>query len=317
MMEHDLCEVSKKFVHQLNRLNQVPVLCMENQPLQERMKKASAYFKEHLEPVFNGLFDLPLKTDNNAVNDQVTESLKLLHEAFTIKKYCLEACLKGFSAEEYQLTKSTALLKADRKENQPVSIKDNTLDKSTLYTALVSWRDEIADEEGAVFYNIVPNRTLKEISRLKPTSIRALKEIDGMGPKRVKQYGEEILAIVRQFSDNPLDHGEEYPERTAKKKKGATYLTTKEMLEQGMSVEEIATKRVMSINTIYSHIARLVGQGDFEAKRFVDEAKCATIADYFESTGDPTLGNAKEVLGDDYEFWELRTVLAELQRGDS
>jgi hypothetical protein len=317
MLDRDVCAVSKKFVHQLNQLCQAPVLCADNPPLQERLMKAAAYFKEHLDAAFNGLFDLPFKTDNKTVNEQVTESLKRLHEAYTIKKSCLEACKKGFSAEEYQITRSTALLKSEKKENQPVSIKDGTLDKSSLYAALVSWRDELADEEDTLSYNIVPNRTLKEISRERPLSIRELKEIDGMGSKRVKLYGAEILSIVQQFSNSPTDYVAHDHDLPVRKKKGSTYLVTKELIEKGMSVEEIAQKRGMAVNTVYNHIAQLVGQGNFDAKRFVDEAKYATIMDYFDSTDDDRLSSAKEVLGDEYEFWELRTVLAERQRGDN
>ena len=86
------------------------------------------------------------------------------------------------------------------------------------------------------------------------------------------------------------------------------------MLNEGLSAEEIAKKRKMALSTIYGHFARLVADGEFSADRFVDKGKCDTIRDYFESTGDPSLGYAREVLGEDYEFWELRAVLAEMQR---
>ncbi len=36
--------------------------------------------------------------------------------------------------------------------------------------------------------------------------------------------------------------------------------------------------------------------------------------DYFESTFDPSLGAAKDVLGENYDYWEIRMVLAELER---
>ena len=126
----------------------------------------------------------------------------------------------------------------------------------------------------------------------------------------------EILAIVQQFSDNPASHADSYPDNPIRMKKGSTYRVTKEMIEQGLSVEEIAQKRGMAAGTVYGHIAQLVGQGDFDAKRFVEETKYATIMEYFDSADDAKLSNAKDVLGDEYEFWELRTVLAERQRGE-
>ena len=81
-----------------------------------------------------------------------------------------------------------------------------------------------------------------------------------------------------------------------------------------MSVEAIAEERKMAVSTIHGHLSRLVEEGFFDADRFVDKEKCDTIKEYFESVDDTSLSSAREVLGDEYEFWELRTVLAELQR---
>ena len=55
-------------------------------------------------------------------------------------------------------------------------------------------------------------------------------------------------------------------------------------------------------------------QGLLEASQFVEKEKYNEILDYFESTFDPSLGAAKEVLGDNYEYWEIRVLLAELER---
>ena len=85
-------------------------------------------------------------------------------------------------------------------------------------------------------------------------------------------------------------------------------------LRKGMTVEEIARERNFAFSTIYGHFARLVAEREFDADRFVSPEKIATIRDYFESTGDSSLGKAREVLGVEVEFWELRIVLAEFQR---
>jgi ATP-dependent DNA helicase RecQ len=64
---------------------------------------------------------------------------------------------------------------------------------------LKAWRDEKADEEDAVAYSIVPNKTLKKIASAEPVTLRELKAVEGMGPKRVSQYGEEIISIVQDY----------------------------------------------------------------------------------------------------------------------
>ena len=312
-IQHELCDVGNKFAKQLLSHQQDNPVCADNQPLQSRLKNASAYFKEHLNAAVSGIFDLPFKTDNKAVNEQISEALKSLNTEISVKESCLDACTDGFSAEQYLRTKASAALKAEKSSNQPVAIKDDMMEKSTLYKALVAWRAAKAEEEDVPLFQIAPNQTLKGIAREKPVSTNALKKVDGMGTKRVKRYGEEIVTIVRKYADNPTDMPDDtYAQPT--KKKGQTYQTTKEMLDKGMSVEAIAEERKMAVSTIHGHLSRLVEEGFFDADRFVDKEKCDTIKEYFESVDDTSLSSAREVLGDEYEFWELRTVLAELQR---
>ena len=314
-VQQELCEVGAKFARQLKNHRQDNPVSEANRPLQERLKKAAAYFKEHLDNITNGIFELPFKTDNKAVNEQLTDAITGLYTDVSVKRGCLEACAEGFSAVSYLRAKSAAAMKAEKRENRPPAIQDATMGKSTLYEALKVWRDEKADDEEVMSYNIVPNKTLKNITSVQPVTLRELKAVEGMGPKRVSQYGEEIVAIVRQFSDRVPDENGEWEERRLRKPVGNTFLITRDMLNDGMSAEEIAKKRGMALSTIYGHLARLVGDGEFSADRFVDKGKCDTIRDYFESTGDLSLGRAHEVLGEDYEFWELRAVLAEMQRG--
>ena len=80
-----------------------------------------------------------------------------------------------------------------------------------------------------------------------------------------------------------------------------------------MTVDEIAAERKLAESTIYGHIARFVEQGEYDAVDFVDAEKCALIEEYFRETEDKSLTAAREVLGDDFEFWELRMVLAGMQ----
>ena len=86
------------------------------------------------------------------------------------------------------------------------------------------------------------------------------------------------------------------------------------MLLDGMTIEEIASERNLAVTTIESHIAHLVGQGIYNAKDFVSERKREEIKEYFECTGDRSLMAAKDVLGNDYSFGEIRIMLAQLDR---
>ena len=315
----ELCQVGNKFENQIQRLHAEASSCEQNPALQERLIKGVAYFDEHLKAIADGLFDLPFKTDNKSVNDQLADALKPLQEDIQLKTSCLEACKDGFSVKAYQKTKSVKAIEVEKNQKKKIEIKDDVMDKSPLYAQLRAWRSRKADELETELYTIIPNKPLKLIAQEKPVTLQTLKEIEGMGPKRVKAYGAEILDIVLRFlGENPetadLDEMPEEPEKKEKKPKGETYRITKEMFDKGMSVEAIAKERGFAVSTIYGHLAHLVELGSLEASQFVEPEKYNEILEYFESTFDPNLTTAKEVLGEDYQYGEIRAVLAELER---
>ena len=86
------------------------------------------------------------------------------------------------------------------------------------------------------------------------------------------------------------------------------------MVEEGLTPEQIAKERGLKISTIYNHLARFIEQDEYDAQQFINAEHYDTIRDYFESTGDPALGTAKEVLGDDFDYGEIKMVMVELRR---
>ena len=312
----ELVRAGEKFEIQIRQLHQT-ALYEDNSMLQERLQKGTNYFKEHLQVISDKLQRLPYKTDNKTVNEQITDILKQLRDECFVKMACLANCEKAFSVEGYYKTKSISLLEAEKLSKSKSSIREGLMEKSTLYAALNAWRADKAEEEDAELYNIIPSKTLKAISKEKPVTIADLKQIEGIGPKRIKAFGREIVNIVRVYSgmemlDNESAEMDLSGDKPAKSKKpnGETYLITKRMLDKGMTVEEIAAERGLAVSTIYGHIARFVEHGDYEATDFVDKEKCDIMEEYFRDTEDKSLNAAREVLGDDFEFWELRMVLA-------
>ena len=312
----ELCQVGNKFEGQIQKLHSQAPSCEQNPMLQERLVKGVAYFDEHLKAIATGLFDLPFKTDNQALNEQLTEALKSLKEDIYLKGCCLEACKDGFTVKEYQKTKSVKVIEVEKSGKKKVEIKFEPSKNGGIYSILLSWRAARAEADDVPPSNIAPIRTLKAIAETKPVTLAELRKIEGMGPKRLRSYGAEILDIVlRHLGQDPekADIGD-LAKVPQKRTNGATYFQTKEMAEQGMNAEAIAKARGLAESTIYSHLTYWVEQGSFPSSRFVSSEKMAEIRDYFESTGDPKITTARDVLGDDYQYYEIRMVLAEMKR---
>jgi uncharacterized protein YpbB len=81
----------------------------------------------------------------------------------------------------------------------------------------------------------------------------------------------------------------------------------------GSTVEEIAAERNMAVSTIEGHLAHFVGTGDIGLDHFVTPAKAAFIADFFRQSKIYALTPAKEALGDEVTYSELRYVLKHME----
>ncbi len=70
-----------------------------------------------------------------------------------------------------------------------------------LVDALRGWRLTEARRRGLPAFCILSNRDLLAIARARPQDEEALLMVRGMGPKRVGDYGQAILDIVRGSID--------------------------------------------------------------------------------------------------------------------
>ncbi len=315
-IHEELCSIGFKFESQIRKLHDQAPSCEQNPTLQERLIKGVAYFDEHLKAIAKGLFDLPFKTDNQAVNEQLTEALKLLKEDIYLKGCCLESCKDGFTVREYQKTKSVKAIEAEKSGKKKVEIKFEPSKNGSLYSILLSWRAARAEADDVPPSNIAPIKTLKAIATDKPVTLSELRTTEGMGTKRIRNYGAEILDIVLRFigkDPQTTDIGD-ISQVTKKRQIGDTYRITKELFDNGLSVEAIAKERGLAISTILGHLVHYVEEGTLKVSQIVDKEKYNEILEYFESTFDPQINTAREVLGPDYQYGEIKAVLVELQQ---
>jgi superfamily II DNA helicase RecQ len=65
-----------------------------------------------------------------------------------------------------------------------------------LYEALRQWRNERAKRDGRPAYVLFTNRQMAEVAGVRPANLTALEAIEGIGEGRVRDLGEEVLALV-------------------------------------------------------------------------------------------------------------------------
>ena len=72
----------------------------------------------------------------------------------------------------------------------------SAVESSPMLEALRAWRRERAKRDGVPAYVVMHDKHLVAIVEAGPGSLRELGRIDGMGPRRIELYGDELLAVL-------------------------------------------------------------------------------------------------------------------------
>ncbi len=77
-----------------------------------------------------------------------------------------------------------------------------------IFAALRSWRKEAAQLEGNPVYAVLSNEQLAEIAIRRVRTLADLEAVKGVGPARVKKYGEQVLAVMTKATPPAAVTGE-------------------------------------------------------------------------------------------------------------
>jgi ATP-dependent DNA helicase RecQ len=67
---------------------------------------------------------------------------------------------------------------------------------ATLLASLRAWRSEVARTRGVPAYVVLHDTTIDGIASARPTTLGQLRDIPGIGDKKLEHYGDELLALV-------------------------------------------------------------------------------------------------------------------------
>jgi hypothetical protein len=184
-----------------------------------------------------------------------------------------------------------------------------------LLSRLKEWRNNKAKETALPHYMILPQKTMVTLANFLPQSLRALKQVKGMGTKKSEKYGEELLDIIITFctKENIEPADVTFTEKKQEKKvKEETKKISYDLFREGKTIAQIAEERVLSINTIAGHLAYYVGTGEIPIDNFVSKEITDLIAGYFEGTEDFKMGPVKDALGDKISWSDIKFVINHL-----
>jgi ATP-dependent DNA helicase RecQ len=122
------------------------------------------------------------------------------HEAFSSLKLteAARAVLKG--ERKVELRQYQKPVKQKRQAG-PKSYAELDLSSSEqkIFEKLRWWRMETARAHSVAAFIIFGDATLREIAKVKPTSLDALRVVSGVGAKKLASYGDEIVDIISEM----------------------------------------------------------------------------------------------------------------------
>ncbi len=318
----ELFEVADKFQNQINQLLAVQPDIEKNTKLLERVSKAAGYFEEKVKTIIvDGLAKADLEVDNRALRKQINNTTSRLLEEAETKLAGYEICKSGFDVKKLLDAQAKALIDNNQPSMKKRKVKEvldpDNIPHPQLYALLRSWRYEKASELGVPVYMVFSQKALIELVNYLPTDSRSLQLINGMGAKKIEQFGADILQMIQHYCDeNNIEKGEiplKTVNRKEKKPKPDTKKESFELFKSGKSVAEIASVRALTTNTIENHLAYYVGLGELDVKQFLSDEKLEKIATYFKKAENKSFSEAKVHFGDEVSYGEMRMVLSYLE----
>jgi len=185
---------------------------------------------------------------------------------------------------------------------------------NVLFDQLKALRKTIADAEGVPAFVIFGDKSLQEMAYYFPQHRESFSRIFGVGQQKLESCADDFIKVIYLYAKEnhllpkPIEH------ETSKKKSknptglGTTHLTTKELVDQKKTVEEMAKIRKISDQTIIQHLEKLLEtEQDLDIQYLKPSAEdIQIIQEAFKKIDSPHLKPVREQLKNKYTYNEIR-----------
>ncbi|GAA5508864.1 DNA helicase RecQ [Novipirellula caenicola] len=156
--------------------------------------------------------------------------------------------------------------KAKRSRSRAVSVDSwDGVDRG-LFEALRSKRSAIASENNVPAYIVFGDATLRELARVRPTTLEAFGKIKGVGDRKLADFGETFLEPIRAYSEtHQLEMDVKTvpaPLATAPRAvlPNANSISAFDHFRRGESIEEVAEKLGRAVSTVVGYLQDFLRQ---------------------------------------------------------
>jgi len=313
----NLLKVSNAFKGQLKSLSPSLEVPETNKNIQERFVKAIHYFNEQTKTTLSEPFKtVAFTTDNKAIEKDINKFLDTIEDLLKTKLLYFNGLDKGFSAHQFLELRAKSVFLAKEKPKKPRKMVIDGTTNVALFELLRVLRNDIAQENDLIHYQVFTQKALYEICETLPTNKSELLQVNGMGKVRVEKYGNDILKVIHAYcEDNDIETSNDpsiFQADEPKKKRGDTKKASLELFKLGRSIDEIANERELNPNTIFGHLAHFIPTGEVKITDLISETHYKALKAAIPKCTFENLSDLKQQLDDKYTYGELRLVLNDL-----
>ena len=172
--------------------------------------------------------------------------------------------------------------------------------KGTLFEKLRELRSELSREANVAAYIVFSDASLKDMEDQEPVTQKQFLDIQGVGQAKMEKYGADFIKLIKEHVKKP-----------APKSGNKTYSKTKELIEQGLSLEEISEARNLTIGSVYNHLMKLHEEGmKVDFYQFIQPVEVKQVHDAILKVEDADkLKSFYEYFKEEMPYWKIRLAL--------
>lgn len=204
----EMNSIVKKFQQTIYKLTTDPEFNKNQHIFQKRLKDSAEYFQPQIDLLKDKVLNHPIICKTKKIAEQFDEPLEeinsFIHDISNQLNYLskgtfnLSTYLREWRVNKNPQLKIKKTYLAKKKKSQSL-ISAAEIEHLDLYQEIARYRKEKSEQTNIPTYRVFSNKALKEICEFLPKTEDSLLLINGIGPKNIEMYGEDLVSIIVDY----------------------------------------------------------------------------------------------------------------------
>ncbi|MBL7827878.1 MAG: DNA helicase RecQ [Saprospiraceae bacterium] len=216
-----------------------------------------------------------------------------------------------FEGKKVPLAMPQAKEKVDARAPKTVEKSQAQINREELFERLSQLRKLVAQKQGVPPYLVFSDATLEAMADQRPYTDDAMKNISGVGERKLQLFGDAFIAEIRKFMIEKTNEGQRLV--------GATTLVSFDLYKNGKSIEEIASERNIQARTVLNHLAEMYEMGEsIDIRQWLSAEASDMICGALPLFEEPyQMRSIFEHFNEKFTFDQIRLAIAEYRKASN